>query len=935
MALKSLGSRALKDDEEIVKWFNTYRIAESPPQSAELPTGIDLAELRKILESSEFHSIIHELLAARLTDAPDEAVQDIQRVLECTLNYTKPIADASELAEALFTYYDTEICAIVGRIQGASPEFLPRIRSDAFAARMVSSIKALERRLHSFESADPQKDREFLRSYRNHVREEFGKIEPPDFERRRRVPIADLYVTPRITEIDTAAGREVDVWEFGNRIDRTVLLGDPGGGKTTASNVLMHWHASPDGRLIPFLVTLRDFASQEPPERSVLRHIEHTLDIFYQCPPPEGLISRLLLSGSALVIFDGLDELIDTARRAEVTAIVERFCTEYPMVKVLVTSRLVGYDQARLDDQHFVRYRVGGFDADRVGEYVRKWFAQEEGISHQEAEHLSATFMSESDSVSDLRANPLMLALMCILYRGEGSIPQNRPEVYEQCAGLLFKKWDARRRIHMELRARPHVEPALRHLAHWLFSRHETESAVTHGSLIRETANFLHERGFESIDEAREAAEEFVGFCKGRAWVFSDAGTTARGEALYTFTHRTFLEYFTAAYLSSVSDTPEKLAKLLAPHVAKEEWEVVAELAVQMKDRSVDQGAARIYRSMLGDRRYTAIDSRKNLLCFLAACLESVDPPPAVVRELSRNCLAHLFRGSMNENQFYDPLLALIRCSGAYRELVASEIVEKIEELMGSGDESMQLAGLRIAAWCNPENASRGHRSPGVIRSEIKQHWSDFTDANCVRFRSEIVAASGSDPGFLRLALDRRFVRLEQVLSDQNAFRQLTIEGHPIGIFGTSWAPYLPTQALKLVSKPEDVTEDTLHDMTVVGKYICDHPSPPWLPKDNCQWAPFVQPKDHHPTLGPLEPDAFLGSSVLMMIVVELSGDVGFRDRSPEDLGYLSALHPYLLKRIYPESRITLPPLPIPEGLQGTMERWALSNVDFLTAPDE
>ena len=42
------------------------------------------------------------------------------------------------------------------------------------------------------------------------------------------------------------------------------------------------------------------------------------------------------------------------------------------------------------------------------------------------------------------------------------------------------------------------------------------------------------------------AAREFVEFCRGRMWVFTDAGTTVSGQRLYGFTHRTFLEYFAA-----------------------------------------------------------------------------------------------------------------------------------------------------------------------------------------------------------------------------------------------------------------------------------------------------------------------------------------------------------------------------------------------------
>lgn len=95
----------------------------------------------------------------------------------------------------------------------------------------------------------------------------------------------------------------------------------------------------------------------------------------------------------------------------------------------------------------------------------------------------------------------------------------------------------------------------MRHLAWWLFTRDDAQSAVTEREMIAATTEFLHGRGFEAQDDARAAAEEFVEFCRGRMWVFSDAGTTASGERLYAFTHRTFLEYFAAAQVAYDSDT--------------------------------------------------------------------------------------------------------------------------------------------------------------------------------------------------------------------------------------------------------------------------------------------------------------------------------------------------------------------------------------------
>ena len=109
-----------------------------------------------------------------------------------------------------------------------------------------------------------------------------------------------------------------------------MLLGDPGGGKTTAANVLANFFASDPTRRIPFLVTLREYAAKTPPQWSVAGHIEHTLSTLYQCDPPVGLVERLLLTGRAVVIFDGLDELLDTSRRRDVSDRLEQFCSAYP-----------------------------------------------------------------------------------------------------------------------------------------------------------------------------------------------------------------------------------------------------------------------------------------------------------------------------------------------------------------------------------------------------------------------------------------------------------------------------------------------------------------------------------------------------------------------------------------------------------------------------
>jgi hypothetical protein len=184
--------------------------------------------------------------------------------------------------------------------------------ADVLAREDVSAERLLDLWAATFvpaSSGEPvQGDDDFLARYRRHVTEYHGMLEPPDFEYRRRVSVADLYVPPAIVQIIRGSpqfsSREVTLEQFSEEIGRTVLLGDPGGGKTTAAQVLMHDQAAqPNGR-VPFIVTLREFAAQTT-QRSIAGHLQDKLETFYQCPAAPGTVERLLLSGMALVIFDG------------------------------------------------------------------------------------------------------------------------------------------------------------------------------------------------------------------------------------------------------------------------------------------------------------------------------------------------------------------------------------------------------------------------------------------------------------------------------------------------------------------------------------------------------------------------------------------------------------------------------------------------------
>lgn len=443
----------------------------------------------------------------------------------------------------------------------------------------------------------------------------------------------------------------LNLQNFLSLIHRAVIIGNPGAGKSTFTLKLCHDLATRyserifTGRQItPILVILREYGAEKKAKNcSILQFIEITANSTYQVQPPPGTFEYLMLNGHVIVIFDGLDELLDTSYRQEISGDIESFCNLYPSVPVLVTTRKVGYEQAPLDEKRFEVYQLSEFNEKQVEEYTLKWFGADTDLTHEQQKQKTSTFLEESHIVTDLRSNPLMLALMCNIYRGENYIPKNRPDVYEKCAVMLFERWDKSRGINVQLPFESHIRPAMMYLAHWIYENEEFQGGVTERDLIAKATEYLCPRRFEDKDDAESASREFIEFCKGRAWVFTDTGTKREGESLYQFTHRTFLEYFTAAHLTRTNSTPEKLGEVLEKRISKREWDVVAQLAFQLQNKNVEGAGDVLLTTLIDSSNKYKRKENLNILSFATRCLEFMIPSPKVTRTISVTCITHCF----------------------------------------------------------------------------------------------------------------------------------------------------------------------------------------------------------------------------------------------------------------------------------------------------
>jgi GTPase SAR1 family protein len=695
---------------------------------------------------------------------------------------------------------------------------------------------------------------QFEKEYRSQLASRHGFIIPPSFDAPPKLPINDIYVTPNFVPVVRRGGEEAsprDYPDFVSGIHRAVLLGDPGGGKSTFTEKLCYDIAARHserliaGReLTPILVVLRDYGAEKAAHGySILDFIERKAVSTYQLDSaPPGALKYLLLNGRAMVIFDGLDELLNTNRRREISGDIESFCNYYSSVPVLITSRKVGYEQAPLDESKFEIFRLDAFDNLQVEEYATNWFAADANLTADERERKTKGFIEESRIAPDLRSNPLMLALMCNIYRRENHIPKNRPEVYRKCAEMLFERWDSDRGIVVHLDADAYLRPAVMYLAHWIYTNPSLQEGITERKLIAKMTDYLCPKFYEHLEDAEPVARGFVEFCKGRAWVFSGAGRTAEDEELYKFTHRTFLEYFTAYQFVRLHRTPTVLAETLLPRIAKKEWDNVAEMAFHVQEESVEGAWDELLEVLMERASGADADERENLLTFAARCLQFMVPSAGVQRKVTslsvESCITwgldviKLFEEAEDYYPFYKHDMAekmignLLRARSENLQTVVKSFEQILVERAKNGGDDV-VASLALELGLHPTLAEGGSE----LQSASRQVWEDASGRIFDTCLSRVLALS---PQHLWLCVDafwRGKVSIDEFASWHGVsgiFRYREMEMFP----NKSQLPIAEVLTRDVLIAPyfekNKYREERLGHLGDVGRLLLSSP-PPWI----------------------------------------------------------------------------------------------------------
>lgn len=372
------------------------------------------------------------------------------------------------------------------------------------------------------------------------------------------------------------------------KYNKLIILGKPGAGKTTfLKYVALHCNNCRSGfstqlmppedglktkpalsPLVPIFITLKDFA-EATNKPGLLQYINQQ---FSGCQVEATQVADLLKNGRALILLDGLDEVREEDNRRilkEIRELSDEFWGNHFVMTCRIAAREYTFEK-------FTEVEVADFDDEQISTFATKWFKDKAVKAESFLKRLEQNYR-----IKQLATSPLLLTLLCLAFEESGDFPANRSELYKEGLDSLLKKWDAKRRIQRDQvykKLSPQrKEDLLSKIAlntfkrgDYFFKQQVAEQYITNyicNLLVANTDPEDLQLDSEVVLRSIEAQHGLL---------------VARAKGIYSFSHLTFHEYFTAREIVSGTQPLEEALQNLVSKVTEARWREVFLLAVGM-----------------------------------------------------------------------------------------------------------------------------------------------------------------------------------------------------------------------------------------------------------------------------------------------------------------------------------------------------------------
>jgi predicted NACHT family NTPase len=437
---------------------------------------------------------------------------------------------------------------------------------------------------------------------------------------------------------------------------KLMVLGKPGSGKTTfLKHIAIQCDRSEfEANKIPIFIPLKTFA-----EIANFDLLEYISDEFASCGVEARSKTESALSqGRGLILLDGLDEVPESNSDAVVKQI-RQFVRKYYNNQFIITCRIAA-SKYRFHEEAFTCVEVADFNYEQIAAFAANWFVAffhnleaGQALASQFVEKLK---MNKNQQIRELAVTPILLNLTCLVFQAKADFPSNRSKLYEEGLEIMLRKWDETRGIQRDEVYRNLNLCRKQHLLAFV-------AAITfeHGDYFFEKntvqqviADYLTHLPDGTTDRVQLEMDSAVVL---KAIEAQHGLLVERARGIYSFSHLTFQEYFTA---KAIVDNYEahSLEKLVI-HITDKRWREVFFLAVGMLPKADD---LLLLMKQQVDGMVANDENLQQFLVWVNQKSLSVDVPykPAAVRFFYFSLLPSLeIALNRNPESFLDPALYL------------------------------------------------------------------------------------------------------------------------------------------------------------------------------------------------------------------------------------------------------------------------------------
>ncbi|MBD2438936.1 NACHT domain-containing NTPase [Nostoc sp. FACHB-110] len=373
------------------------------------------------------------------------------------------------------------------------------------------------------------------------------------------------------------------------KFSKLVVLGKPGSGKTTflQSIAILCNQGKFQANRVPMFVSLKNFAENMncDEKNSLLNYLVQDFSI---CKITQQELEHLLHEGKALILLDGLDEVVDK-NSDKVANIISSFAEIY-YKNILIISCRTAFKHQKF--KGFAEVEIAEFTNSQIVSFANKWFTAFTKKNIRLKKNLASKFIekisiSQNRLIQNLLSTPLLLNLTCLIFQCLEDFPTKRSEIYRQGLELLLVRWDEERgikrdSIYRNLSLGQKIK-LLSYIAATAFEKGDYFFEET--KICQLIADYLYllpntatepEHDIEDLLVNSKAVLQSIELQHGLLIEY------ARG--IYSFSHLTFYEYFTARFMANGE---QKTLDKVVDNMFDKRWREVILLTTEML-RSVD-----------------------------------------------------------------------------------------------------------------------------------------------------------------------------------------------------------------------------------------------------------------------------------------------------------------------------------------------------------